>query len=117
MSYSIEMRNEDGSICQVPSHTEGGNIVVGGTTDADMSVTYNYSWFYYKYLDKDKGLRWLYGKTGHEVTHRLSEAIQELGTNRYMKDYWADTPGNAGWTLNVLLDWAIVNPDGFFQGD
>jgi len=117
MSYSIEMRNEDGSKCQVPNHTEGGNIVAGGTTDADMSVTYNYSWFYYKYLDKDKGLRWLYGKTGHEATHRLSEAVQELGTNRYMKDYWADTPGNAGWALNVLLDWAIVNPDGFFRGD
>ena len=63
MGYGIEMQNKDGSICQVPSHAEGGNIVVGGTTDASMNITYNYSWFYYRVLDKYKGLRWLYGKT------------------------------------------------------
>ena len=117
MSYSVSMKNEDGSICQVPSHTEGGNIVLGGTTDANMNITYNYSWFYYRCLDKDKGLRWLYGKSGHEVTHRVSKAVQELGTNKYAKDYWADTPGNAGAALKVLLDWAVMNPNGVFYGD
>lgn len=117
MSYDISMNHKDGNVCQVPKHTEGGTIAVGGTTDAEMTITYNYSWFYYKFLDKNEGIRWLYGKTGHEVTHRLSEAVNELGTNKYSKDYWADTPGNAGAALKVLLDWSVMTPDGIFYGD
>ena len=117
MSYDIHMENKDGSTVEVPRFSEGGTQVLGGSTEAELNITYNYSWFYYRYLDKTKGLRWLYGKTGHEVTNRLSDAVQELGTNKYAKDYWADTPGNAGTALKVLLDWAIMNPDGIFYGD
>ena len=117
MSYDIHMRDKDGRIIEVPKFSEGGTQVLGGSSEAELNITYNYSWFYYRYLDKDKGLRWLYGKTGHEVTHRLSEAVQELGTNEYEKDYWAPTPGNAGYALKILLDWAIMNPDEVFYGD
>jgi len=100
----------------VNRQTEGGTIVLGGTTDASLNVTYNYAPHFYEQIDKDKGIRWLYGKTGAETIDRLAAAVAVLGTKRD-RDYWKNTPGNAGHALSVLLAWARAHPEGVWEGD
>jgi hypothetical protein len=29
--------------------------------------------------------------------------------------YWAATPGNTGYALNILLEWSLVRPDGIWK--
>ena len=84
--------------------------------DAWLSITYNYHKYYYDQIDSEKGIRFLYGKTGAEVIPILEEAIKELGTETD-KDYWKTTPGNAGHALQGLLEFAKLRPDGIFDGD
>jgi hypothetical protein len=115
MSYDLGLY-KDGQAVEVQKHEEGGTYVVGGTSRAAINITYNYGWFFYRCLDKEKGLRWLYGKAAQETIERLESAIEELGTRQY-KDYWAPTPGNAGHALNVLLEWAKQHPDAVWDGD
>jgi len=115
MSYNICLQ-KDSMTVQVPSHEEGGTYVLGGTTEAALNVTYNYGPLYYKYLDKEKGIRWLYGKTGERTRLQLATAVAQLGTVKD-PDYWAPTPGNAGYALSILLEWARLHPDAVWAGD
>ena len=97
---------------------EGGTQVMGGTSDFELNVTYNYSPYYYKYLDLDDGLSWLYGKKARFTQHRLKHAIREIGDlcgGGGYKDYWAPTPDNAIKPLKILLGWAEENPEGEWQ--
>lgn len=107
MSYWISLSDENG-ICEVENHTEGGTIVVGGTTDADLNVTYNYSRFF--------SFRDLHGKTAEETIPTLEKAVEELGTERD-ENYWASTPGNAGYTCSILLAWAKQHPTATWDVD
>jgi len=136
MSYDVGLRNpETKELAKVKNHSEGGTYALGGIEEASLNITYNYGWFYYRLLDKEEGLRWLYGKTGKECISRLEKVVEELGTKQYsrpkdgstfnpndrfgnyVKDYWAPTPGNAGYALNILLQWAKEHPGGVFEGD
>lgn len=114
MSWDVYLKNTDGKVVSVEKFEEGGTYLVGGSTEANLNITYNYSWFYYKCLDKKKGLKWLSGKTSIGCIDRLQAAVNELGTNRW-KDYWTPTPGNAGYALSILLEWAKDNPDAIFE--
>lgn len=115
MSYTVKLC-KDGEIVRVPPHQEGGTTIVGGSDLACMDITYNYSWFYYRFLDKDKGLRVIYGKTGEECVPMLEAAVKELGFQQY-DNYWAPTPGNAGYALLILSNWARQHPTAVFCGD
>lgn len=115
MSYDIYLE-KDGEVCTVKSHECGGTYQIGYSNEANLSVTYNYSFFFYNFLDKDNGIRWLYGKEAKKCISRLENAIEILGTHRH-KDYWAATPGNAGHTLAVILEWAEQHPGAIFNGD
>ena len=121
MGYGIDMTNKDGTPCMVEPHTMGGNIrlyegKVPELTEAEISITYNYSKYYYDTIDKEDGLRWIYGKTGKQVAKRLGGAVQTLGTE-FSGDYWEATEGNAGRVLNTLYKWAVQHPGGVFYGD
>lgn len=115
MSYDIELNYGDKS-AQIEPHTEGGTIMMGGNSAAHLNVTYNYSFFFFHFLDKEDGIRWLYGKAANETIERLEKAVETLGT-RQEDDYWIPTPGNAGHALNVLLGWARQHPDAVWDGD
>jgi len=41
----------------------------------DMYVSYNHAWAFYKYLNKDKGLRWIYNKPVTEIILPLKKMI------------------------------------------
>lgn len=134
MSYDVSLE-QDGKPVKVDQHEEGGTYALGGIEEASLNITYNYSWFYYRYIDKKEGLRWLYGKKAKDCIGILELAVEELGTKQYevqesgfnlmdksthhLKhvDYWAPTPGNAGHALNILLQWAKKYPEAVFSGD
>ena len=115
MSYDIALCKNEEPVT-VARHADGGTYALGGTTYAELNVTYNYGKHYYQHLDEEKGLRWLYGKTGAETVERLELAVKALGTEQ-VADYWNPTPGNAGYALNILLGWAKQHPDAVWDGD
>lgn len=78
MSYDINLIDLAGGVVQVARHEEGGTYALGGTTDASLNVTWNYAPYFYAHLDKERGIRWLYGKTGGECIERLESAIDAI---------------------------------------
>ncbi|MBL7169522.1 MAG: hypothetical protein ISS48_00710 [Candidatus Aenigmarchaeota archaeon] len=114
MSFDVKLLDKKGKICQVEKHTEGGTYVLGGTIDASLNITYNYSKLYSKYLDEKQGLRFLDGKKAKDVIERLRETVFILGIVRD-RDYWKPTPGNAGYALVILLKWAKQHPEAMFK--
>ena len=93
---------------------EGGTQTVGGTTEADLNITYNYSDVYKLVLPSGSLKEVLEGKTGAETVVMLERAVGRLGTQQF-RDYWAPTPGNAGFALNILIGWARQYPDGVWR--
>ena len=119
MSYDINMINpktKDVIKFEEKHEFTGGMYVLGGTDEARLNITYNYGKYYYKHIDKEKGIRWLYGKIGKVCLPVLEKAIKVLGTNKD-SDYWKSTPGNAGNALLGLIAFCKARPDGLFIGD
>ena len=113
MWWSLYYSNKDG-VVKVPQHLEGGTIklvkdsngeLIAGS-DAELSITYNYSKFF--------PFRELNGMVGEEVLDELEDAVKNLGTER-SKSYWDATPGNAGHTLNILVQWIKLHPKAVFS--
>ncbi len=117
MSYDIGYLDEEGNLFDLGEVFEEGGTYAIGNKESRLNVTYNYSWYYYQYLDKKKGIRWLYGKKGKEVKKKLREAIKPFKNDKPYKDYWTDTPGNCVKPLEIFLEWAIKFPEGKFEGD
>lgn len=96
----------------VERHAEGGTYALGGTSDAELNVTYNYGGHFTRALGggfKDV----LDDKRAGDVIPLLEGAVAMLGTERD-GDYWNNTPGNAGHALSILLAWARQRPDAIF---
>lgn len=112
--------------CTVPCYpsvvvepfSEGGTYVLGGSTVAELNITYNYSKLYYMALESRKGLRALHDQRAGDMIEHLECAVEMLCTgmaSRPSKDYWEPTPGNAGRALKLLLSWARQYPDAYFR--
>lgn len=119
MSYDIDYVDDEGDYFVLDKpHKEGGTFVLDGTRDTCLNVTYNYSWYYYHYVDKEKGIRWLYGKRGRECIERLRKAIEPFEDQElYIHNYWLATPGNCIKPLWIFLAWCEKWPNGIFKGD
>ena len=113
MSWWVSL-NEKGELVTVDNFSDGGTYVVGGSTDANLNITYNYSALYHEYLDKDKGLEYLNRKSAKTCIPKLEKAVEALGTER-ASDYWLATLGNAGYALSILLKWAKAYPEALFS--
>jgi len=119
MSYDIHIEDSAGQLIEFnsPVDLRGGTYQLGGTREAWLNITYNYSPYFYEYIDPEKGIRWLYGRTVKECIPKLESAISVLGTKR-AEDYWQNTAGNAGAALNDLLMMAKLCPeDAIITGD
>lgn len=117
MSYDIYLREpQTWEVCDlgidIVSH--GGMYVVGGTSDAWLNVTYNYSKTLYRVIPD--GIRSLYGKTGKESIPILENAISQLG-DETADSYWTECDGNVKKTLKKMLAFAKLRPDGVWDGD
>jgi len=114
MSWYVYLKGAEDECVAVDSFDEGGTRPIGGSTEACLNITYNYSWFYYHFLDKKDGLEWLDGKKAQRALPRLRKACTAL-PNKPWQDYWAPTPGNAGHAMAILLKWAESHPRARFQ--
>ena len=118
MSYSIYLNEPNlGGVIEFEEthHLAGGTYALGVTTEAWLSVTYNYGRNFYKTMGK-KGIREIYGKTGAESIPVLDAAIAQLGDDAN-DDYWESTEGNAKRALCQLRQMAMMRPDGIWDGD
>lgn len=115
MSYDISLV-KDGKPVTVDIHTEGGTYVLGGTTKAELNITYNYCKLFTQYFDKKDGIRWLYGRKARNTVRRLEKAVKALGTDQ-VSDYWRATKGNVGFALSILLKWAKQHMGATWEGD
>lgn len=120
MSYDVYLQDPVTSeTVSVGRHEEGGTYALGGICEAHLNITWNYAKHFYRTLPIPEGTRfgeWLTGLTGAEVIPHLEKSVAELGTVRD-RDYWADTAGNAGYALSILLGWARLHPTAVFESD
>lgn len=113
MSYSVSIINPDtGAILEapIPLDLRGANYVVGGTTELELTITYNY----HEHLQTALGVLGLDGLDGlaaHETWTLILAGIAVLD-NDVVDDYWAATEGNAKLALINLLIMACVSPEG-----
>ena len=115
MSYDIQLIDQKTrQSAEVPHHSEGGTYIVDGVAVAELNITYNYSECYHLC---NFGIRDLYGKKAKETISELERVISYLGSKQYNHDYWAPTPGNAGYACSILLAWARQHPDAIWEGD
>lgn len=115
MSYDISLIGPNG-VCEVKRHEEGGTYAVGGITEASLNVTYNYGEAYRLADPEYDGMgAQLHDKRAVDVIPWLERMVERLGTRQYKPDYWAPTPGNAGFALSILLGWARQYPNAVFS--
>jgi hypothetical protein len=107
MSYWASLNDKNGTVNVTP-HTEGGTITLGGSSIAEVNITYNYAEVFglFQFSVRD-----LNGKTGLESQAELTRLAGILQDRPYKADYWAPTPGNAGHVIHVLLAWAKQHPN------
>lgn len=121
MGFDVSLQMNGQSV-QVESHTHGSIYVVGGTTDAEMSVTYNYSHLWPILLGRKPdsmtednpgyGLApWIHGKKAADCQRLFEEAIEKWKAQLPYQDYWAPTIGNALAVIKVLHEWGTQYPD------
>ena len=111
-------------VVDVTTHQEGGVIAIGGSSEAAMHVTYNYSSEFCRAWTLAGGSfdgegdgtlgEMIGGKRAADVIEALTKAVEILGAERDPY-YWAPTAGNAGYALSVLLGWALQHPNATFE--
>lgn len=119
MSYDIDLVDQvTGKVLELDQKHQmtGGTYQLGGTRDASLNITWNYSKIFYEVIDKEEGIRFLYKKTGQESIPILEGAISKLADDA-SDDYWEATEGNAKRSLIQLLTLAKLRPDGIWMGD
>lgn len=118
MSYDIYLKHpvtKEILAIEEAHNIKGGTFAIGGTKEAWLNITYNYSKHYYNTMG-EKGIRTIYGMSGAESIPILKDAISKLGDD-VSKDYWESTEGNAKSALYGLLALAQLRPDGIWDGD
>ena len=98
-----------------PHQLQGGTYALGGTTEAWLSITYNYFDFYRKVIPLEDGLRGIVGMSAVDTIPILEEAISKLGDD-VSSNYWDATEGNARRALIQLLTLAKMRPDSIWGG-
>ena len=113
--WDADGEDYEDAVAEVESHQEGGTYAMGGIGKAELSVTYNYGGSFRDHVEglKESGLSGLDGQRAGDWIEPMKAAIQALGTERD-EEYWADTEGNAGHALSILLGWAKQYPDAMF---
>jgi hypothetical protein len=72
----------------------------------DMYVSYNHAWAFYKYLDKDSGLRWIYGKPVTEIILPLKKMIDTFIAKEchdIIPTHETDLTGEIAWSDKKIM--------------
>ena len=96
MSYDINIMRHDGTAVRLRKrhNCAGGTYALGGTREAWLNVTYNYSAIFDRLLGED-GIRTIYGMNIKQARPILEAAIAKLGDAKPDADYWKACDGNA----------------------
>ena len=118
MSYYICLLDENEEVIKLdkPRVMRMGTMQMDGETEAHINITYNYGQIFRDTIDKDQGIRWLYGKKAKDTVDTLITAMTRLKDD-FSEDYWEATEGNAKLALMNLLELAWMYPDGIWDGD
>lgn len=140
MSYDITLNDpvtKETIQFDTPHQMTGGTFCIGGSSEAWLNITYNYSRWYYKdgvfpvKSEEKEGIRTIYGMSGAESIPVLENAIKTLEnmtedlTEEEIKEYadggvggyWTPTRENAIKPLYQLLAMAKMRPGGVWGGD
>jgi hypothetical protein len=111
MGYWIYLEDDNGDPVSVDRFSEGGVVEMGGSTEAMISVTTNYTIHYAPlYGSNLRGL--LDGKKAVDTISDLDHGVTVLFPENYQgEDYWESTPANAGRIVMILLNWAKQHPN------
>lgn len=112
MSYSVSL-TVDGEEVDVPHFMEGPILPIGGTSKADMSITYNYAEVYaiFEFSIWD-----LNGRVAKDMVQKMKDIIARIPPGaRKFTDYWAPTPGNAVVPLKLMVEWSELYPDAIWH--
>jgi hypothetical protein len=113
--YLIDSKTRNVVCLNEPLDLRGGIMQQGGTCEAWINVTYNYSPFFKRVLG-EKGIRSIYGmKAAESIPLLVSGSLQLKGYPDC--DYWKATEGNAKEALNSLITLATACPDAEWTGD
>lgn len=104
MSWWISVNDTDGHPIIVEPFEAGGTYVMGGSSEADLNVTYNYSPHYYRVLGLEDGFRSLNGMKAEDAIPILTKGIEALN-DETDPDYWEPTEGNAKVALVIVKNW------------
>lgn len=118
MSYDIRLIDpitKETLELEEPHNLRGGTYALGGTPEAWLNITYNYSDHFYRVLGEE-GIRGIYGMTGKDSIPILVDAIHRLKDDA-SDDYWEPTEGNARQALINLHALAVMFPNGVWDGD
>ena len=107
MSYDVSLIGAG----KVERIQEGGTQVVGGTDEPELNITYNYAEVYSLF---DFNINDLNGRRAALFIEKMEQIVAKCGTKRF-ENYWAPTPGNAGFALSILLGWAKQYPDATWE--
>jgi hypothetical protein len=109
MSWWIYLLDEQGQTCELSmSHTEGGTYVLGGTSSADLNVTYNYGGKF--------DFKSLAGRVARDTIPELKTAVDKLAKGPdNSNDYWEPTDGNVMRACGCLLSFAEQHPEGIWK--
>lgn len=105
MSYDIQFtdpKTDEVALLDTPHNIAGGTYAVGGTREAWVNVTYNYSPIFGKVLG-ELGIKVIQGKTGKEIRMLLITAIDRLDKNDKSTNYWDACENNAREALKGVL--------------
>jgi hypothetical protein len=110
-----------GDVAQLdsPHQFKGGTYCLGGTTEAHLNITYNYSPHYKRVFAAqglNDGIRSIYGMTGKDSIPILIAAANMLKSD-VSDNYWDPTEGNARAALLQLAQLAVLCYDSYWQGD
>ncbi len=98
MSWWIVLEDKKGNIIDTDTiRQEGGTQVMGGISEAELNVTYNYGkHFSFGELDS---------MSAEDAAPKIKAAVNKLG-NDTKEDYWEPTEGNVKIALQTLLEFA-----------
>lgn len=114
--YLVDPITKEPMRTALPFYARGGTYQVGGTHQAHLNITYNYSGHYANAFGIADGVRSIYDLTGAQSAQKLLAAILKLGDD-VDNDYWKPTEGNAKQALVHLLMLAMAFPTGVWTGD
>jgi hypothetical protein len=108
MSYDVSFDKKSGGpvILGQKHELSGGICALGGTDEAWLNITYNYSSHYYKIMPN--GIYSLQGKSLEQIITILETAINKLSPETETDNYWDGTEGNARLALVNLLALAKI---------